>query len=63
MELNEIEKVAFDMLRSQPEEIQKVAKNGSIHIDDLHTYFYRLAFLLRASRKKFDVIDVEKKEA
>lgn len=59
MELNETEKLAFNMLRSQPDEIQKIAKNGNIQLNDLHEYFYRLAFLLKASRKKSEAIDVE----
>ena len=61
MELSDVEKLALAMLQSQPNEIQKIAQNGNIQINDLHSYFIRLADQLVLSRKKRnnEIVDVE----
>lgn len=60
MELNEVEKLALQMLQSQPNEIQKIAVNGNIQLNDLYNYFHKLSFMLEASKKKRnnDIVDV-----
>lgn len=62
MELAPVEQLAFTFLRSQPEEIQKVAVNGNVEISALHNYFHRLAFMLELTEKKrkSEFVDVEK---
>lgn len=52
MELNDIEKLAFSFLQSQPNEIQKIAVNGNIQLTDLYDYFHRFSLKLELSRNK-----------
>jgi hypothetical protein len=61
MDLDRAEQVALAMLQSQPTEVQKMAVNGNIQLNDLHAYFHRLSFLLDASWKKRhnEIVDVE----
>lgn len=63
MELTREENIAFNMLRTNPEEIQKVAKNGNLDLRDLHSYFNKLSFSMDLNEriKKNDFIEVEAK--
>lgn len=54
MELNDIEKLAFAFLQSQPEEIQKVAVGGNLQLNDLYNYFHRFAIKMDLSKRKRD---------
>lgn len=54
MELNEIEKLALAFLQSQPNEIQKIAQNGNIQLNDLYDYFHRFALKMELSKRKRD---------
>ena len=65
VQLTQDEKVAIALLRNTPEEIQKLARpDGTINLDDVHSYFYNLSRRLEfiRSRKKKEYIDVDKKE-
>jgi hypothetical protein len=61
MELTGVEQMAFAMLQSQPQELQRIAPSGSLEIVDLHRYFHRVSHLLDMSERKRvnDFIDVE----
>jgi hypothetical protein len=63
MELAPVEQLAFAFLRSQPQEIQKIAVNGNVEISALHSYFHRLSFMLDAvdKKRKNEIVEVESK--
>jgi sulfur relay (sulfurtransferase) DsrF/TusC family protein len=63
LELNDIEKLAFAFLQSQPNEIQKVAVNGNIQLIDLYNYFNRFALRMELSKRKRDneIVDADYK--
>jgi len=65
LELTKAEQIALALLRSTPSEIQKLNRSdGTINLDDLHSYFHALvrALDLAQVRRRNEYIDVDKKE-
>ena len=60
VELSPSEQIALALLRNTPPEIQKLSRpDGTINLEDLHTYFHTLSRKLEYAqvRRKTDYID------
>ena len=63
MQLTQTEQLALDLLKSQPQILQRLAQPGSmnIEINDLHNFYHRLSFSLKCieDHRKKNYVDVE----